>query len=94
MDRQNLIGLLIALLLGAIPVAHADTLVIENIDQSADALSVRPNRGMSMDTVEAKWGQPDARQAAIGEPPITRWEYPNFIVYFEYSNVIHSVRKP
>jgi hypothetical protein len=27
----------------------------------------------------------------VGKPPISRWEYPGFIVYFESDHVIHSV---
>lgn len=53
----------------------------------------QPTRGMSMDRVEAKFGQPDRRIPAVGDPPITRWEYPNFIVYFEHNLVLHSVVK-
>ena len=28
---------------------------------------------------------------AVGKPPISRWEYPGFVVYFEHDHVIHSV---
>ncbi len=28
---------------------------------------------------------------AVGEPPITRWKYPGFEVYFEHQLVIHTV---
>lgn len=52
-----------------------------------------PKRGMTMQRVEASWGQPMARRAAVGDPPITRWEYGDFIVYFEYDRVIHAVTK-
>jgi hypothetical protein len=48
---------------------------------------------MSMETVESKWGAPVQKRGAIGEPPISRWEYSSFIVYFEYSHVIHAVTK-
>jgi hypothetical protein len=51
----------------------------------------RPARGMSMDKVEATFGAPTRRVPAIGEPPISRWEYPSFVVYFENQLVIHSV---
>lgn len=50
-----------------------------------------PARGMSMEKVEAVYGAPANRRPAIGEPPITRWEYPGFVVYFEHQYVIHSV---
>jgi hypothetical protein len=44
-----------------------------------------------MDKVEAKFGAPSRRVPAVGEPPITRWEYPGFVVYFERDRVIHAV---
>ena len=51
----------------------------------------RPARGMSMDKVEATYGAPTNRTPAVGEPPIARWEYPGFVVYFEHQFVIHTV---
>ena len=50
-----------------------------------------PKSGMSMEKVEATYGAPTRRVAAVGEPPITRWEYPGFVVYFEHQLVIHAV---
>src|SRR5688572_3056237 len=50
-----------------------------------------PVRGMSMDKVEATFGAPIERVPAVGEPPITRWKYPGFEVYFEHQLVIHTV---
>lgn len=55
--------------------------------ESAD----RPARGMTMEKVEATFGAPTNRAAPVGEPPITRWEYPGFVVYFEHQHVIHTV---
>lgn len=52
---------------------------------------LRPTQGMSMMEVEQKFGMPEQKFAAVGEPPITRWQYANFIVYFEHNSVIHSV---
>ena len=59
----------------------------------------RPASGMSMDSVEAKYGAPTRRVPAVGggsaqQPPITRWEYPGFVVYFENNRVIHTVVTP
>lgn len=51
----------------------------------------RPARGMTMDKVEATYGAPTSRGSPVGEPPITRWEYPGFVVYFEHQHVIHTV---
>jgi hypothetical protein len=53
----------------------------------------KPSRGMTQARVEAEYGQPASRQAAVGEPPITRWEYADFVVFFEYDRVIHAVTK-
>lgn len=53
----------------------------------------RPSRGMSEQSVEARFGAPAAKVAAVGEPPISRWEYADFIVYFEHDKVIHAVNR-
>ena len=67
--------------------AAADTLLIEGVEAARDTATERPTRGLSMDSVEARWGAPVSRSAAVGKPPITRWEYPSFFVYFEYQHV-------
>ena len=48
---------------------------------------------MTQASVESKYGSPVAVKAPVGEPPITRWEYANFVVFFEYDRVIHAVVK-
>ena len=53
----------------------------------------RPMRGTTQAQVEAKWGTPVAKNASVGDPPISSWEYANFTVYFEYDRVIHAVLK-
>jgi hypothetical protein len=50
-----------------------------------------PVRGMSMAQVETRFGAPAERYAPVGQPPITRWVFPTFVVYFEYQHVIHAV---
>lgn len=75
------------------PVSHADTLLIDGVRQARAAGVQRPSRGMSMDKVTARFGQPQSTRSAVGDPPITRWEYADFVVYFEYKHVIHSVQK-
>lgn len=66
--------------------AQADELKIP-----AETAANRPARGMSMEKVEATYGAPSNRVPAVGQPPITRWEYPGFVVYFENNLVIHAV---
>ena len=78
-----LIGLLLS-----VP-GHTDTLDMQGIDTAGN--TSRPTRGMSVAKVEQDFGSPVDRRSAVGEPPITRWEYPGFTVYFEHQFVIHSV---
>ncbi len=73
--------------------ARSDSLLIDNIDHASTDSHKMPARGMSMNKVESVYGSPSVRHQAVGDPPISRWEYSNFVVYFEYSHVIHSVPK-
>jgi hypothetical protein len=50
-----------------------------------------PTRGATMAQVEQQYGPPANRLAAVGQPPITRWIYPSFVVFFEGNMVIHAV---
>lgn len=81
----------IALLFGIFGAAGADTLKME--DMAAGKDQSRPTRGMTAASVESRFGTPQAKVAPVGDPPISRWEYKEFIVYFEYDRVIHAVRK-
>ena len=51
-----------------------------------------PRRGMSMDKVKNELGKPVEISPGIGDPPITSWTYPDRVVFFEYSRVIHAVK--
>jgi len=73
--------------------ALADTLLIENVDSARPTAAERPARGSSMTRVEARFGAPASRGGPVGQPPITRWEYPGFVVFFEYDHVVHSVQR-
>ncbi len=50
-----------------------------------------PNTGITMEQVENKFGHAQSTLPSIGNPPITRWQYNGFTVYFEHQRVIHSV---
>ena len=54
----------------------------------------RPPNGMHMAAVEAKYGAPAARHDAVGQPPITRWDYPDMVLFFEHDLLIHAVLLP
>ena len=53
-----------------------------------------PRRGEAMDSVERRFGTPESVRGPVGEPPITRWQYPRFEVVFEDDRVIHTVIQP
>ena len=82
---------LLALLLAAWGTAGADTLRLDGASASRD--DGRPTRGMTQASVESRYGSPASVKAPVGDPPITRWEYTDFVVYFEYDIVVHAVRK-
>jgi len=50
-----------------------------------------PGRGMSMEMVQNRFGEAKEKFSAVGEPPITKWVYNSFTVYFESEFVIHAV---
>lgn len=50
-----------------------------------------PARGMTMGQVASKFGEPVTKVPGVGQPPISRWEYAGFVVYFERDYVIHTV---
>src|ERR1700691_4142411 len=87
MRYRNL--LLAAMFAGGL--AGAATVAVDNgiaVQQTDVAM---PTRGMTMDQVATKFGAPVTKGPAVGTPPISRWEYPGFVVYFEADHVIHSV---
>ena len=59
--------------------------------EQGDSSVKRPRTGLTMDQVSAKFGNPDQQMPAVGNPPITRWVYASYTVYFENNHVIHSV---
>ncbi|HWV10948.1 MULTISPECIES: phosphodiesterase [unclassified Pseudomonas] len=71
--------------------ATADTLQIPVGQQGAD-LQDLPRLGESRRAVLERHGLADQEHPAVGQPPITRWDYRDFSVYFEYDHVINSVR--
>jgi hypothetical protein len=75
----------------AVSSAGAETVVTENGIAVKQSDVATPARGMSMDEVAARFGAPVTKVPAVGRPPIARWEYPGFVVYFENTHVIHTV---
>jgi hypothetical protein len=83
-------SLALLLALAATPLV-AETLVVDSQVQLRPVTRELPRRGATMSAVEAQFGAPAARHATVGQPPITRWDYDGFSVYFESSRVIHAV---
>jgi hypothetical protein len=91
MRNAVLAAIAIACGLGCIPVHAQELQLVE--PPPADSSVATPARGASMDAVEARFGAPVERYAPVGQPPITRWVYPSFVVFFEYSHVVHAVTR-
>lgn len=90
-------ALLLALSIPALPVARAESLLLQNVERerSRDL----PQRGLSMAEVERRYGAPLDKLPTAGggkprQPPINRWRYADYTVYFERERVIHAVANP
>lgn len=87
-SRRALVSLLTLLLMSSGP-ALADVLLVDSI-QSAPQIQT-PRNGLTMSQVRQQYGSPEAEVPAIGDPPISRWEYDGFSVFFENDLALHSV---
>lgn len=89
--RPSQFALLFALL--PLSVTQADTLTIPLGEQARAHTGSLPERGMSVQRVIERHGEPLQRHEPVGEPPIRRWDYAGFSVYFEHDHVVHSVHQ-
>jgi hypothetical protein len=75
--------------------ATADVLLIDSIE-SAPAIQT-PRRGLTMTDVRQHYGSPVTEYPTVSvnggpyQPPITRWDYDKYSVFFEHDVVIRSV---
>ncbi len=88
---MNIKTITLALALTCSQMGSADVLLIDRVE-SKSGLNL-PGKSQTMDQVRSQFGDPISESSPVGEPPITQWEYADFIVYFEYSHVITSVVK-
>lgn len=86
---HGLLFSLLALGLSTLP-ATADVLLMNGKPMVVE-LSDQPARGMHERTVLSRFGEPVTRHGAVGEPPISRWDYSDYSVFFEGPFVIHTV---
>ena len=92
MTRMVLTLLIFAIAFFTLPAdSQADVLLIEEVRQ-AEAMTL-PANGINKQDVRAKFGEPVQIHAAVGDPPISRWDYEHWSVYFEYDLVLSSVLK-
>ena len=73
---------------------ESDVLLLDAIEHSPTNTTQgipRPTRGMTMQTVKSRFGEPSKIHPRIGNPPITRWDYTDYSVFFEYQQVLTSV---
>ena len=74
--------------------AYSEVLLLDAIAEepaNADSGVLRPKRGMKMTQVREQFGEPLSEHPWVGDPPITRWDYDKFTVYFEFDVVLDSV---
>lgn len=67
------------------------TVVLLLVSTLSWAAGQPPRSGLTMADVEKVAGMPKAKHDAVGQPPITRWDYEGYSVYFEFDRVIHTV---
>jgi hypothetical protein len=77
-------------LCATVPV-FAETLAIDGQVAIKPTGVETPQRGSTMSAVEQKFGAPANKSSPVGNPPITKWFYPNFVVVFENDKVLHAV---
>ncbi len=94
---KRLSSAIIALSLGlglTAPFCHADKVLIPIAKQGGDLREISlPRTGETRHSVQTRYGAPDSISGPTGDPPISRWNYTDFSVYFESDSVIHSVLK-
>ncbi len=92
MKIRAVLSLLCATLMAG--AALAETVVVDGKVTVEPSSIARPSRGMRMTAVQRQFGEPTTRHPTVGQPPITRWDYPGFSVFFERDRVIDAVVRP
>jgi len=64
---------------------------ILSVGQQGNHSISTPKTGQDSETVLSLFGEPNQKTQPVGEPPISKWIYHDFTVYFENDLVIHSV---
>lgn len=89
MFRNSIKSIALAALLLTTGSVAADVLLIEEVRERMQR--DLPDNGLTKAEVEQRYGTPKERRAPVGDPPISRWVYDEYSVYFEHDLVIESV---
>lgn len=96
MIPRKLFNLYLACIMGftlQVPISIAEEIRIPIGEQAKDQTPIdMPSKGMSKERVKNLFGEPLEEIPAKGQPPISRWKYQGFTVYFDGNAVIHCVR--
>ena len=87
--HASMVSILVAALTGIAQPARSDVLLIEEVRESMRR--ELPSNGQTKAQVRQRYGDPVREHAPVGEPPISRWEYEEYTVYFERDLVLDSV---
>jgi hypothetical protein len=85
------IGLIIFTLASVLIAPSVNATEVTIPGHSEGSYQIIPKRGISIEAVLDKFGEPEQRFKPIGEPPIMEWSYSSFRVYFEHRIVLHSI---
>lgn len=86
--------LALAILLPTASAVQADVLALSAPNYESGVS--KPAKGSTMTAVLRDFGTPTTKRAPVGggsrhQPPITRWDYPGFSVFFENNHVVDAV---
>jgi hypothetical protein len=70
----------------------ADVLIIDEVRQ-VERMNL-PDNGVAKADVAAQFGEPREKHPGVGNPPISRWDYDTYSVYFEHDLVLFTVLHP
>lgn len=75
------------------PAVMADQVTLPVGHQTLTSDLELPKQSANKETVRTQFGDPQSIKDEVGDPPISSWEYANFVVYFEHNLVLHTVVK-
>ncbi|MFI2810068.1 MULTISPECIES: hypothetical protein [Microbulbifer] len=93
-DALPRLGMLAGILALGISVGSLAETVEVPVGEQGQVAEASTMRGLDKDQVTARLGEPVGIQGPVGDPAISRWEYADFYVYFEWDKVLHVVSKP